>query len=405
MVFTLLILLLGLVVYYYGGYPLLIALLAQLRAKPWRRDENYKPMVSVILAVYNEEAVIVKCLQSILQQEYPVDKLEILVGSDCSSDKTNVLLEGIANDDPRVKIHLFTDRRGKIPVVNDLVRAAQGDVLVFADADITFVSRAIACHARHYADQSVGCVAGLLTYRGNQEDLVMSSEKDYMSFENKLRMNEALVHSTVGIFGGNYSLRHSEFREIPNAPICDELYSALQVIQRGKRTVFDPEAVTPETFARTLSDEFKRKSRFAARGLTTMTFFPAILFGRFGLVSLILWSHKTLRYLMPIVLILIVLISIVAQVAVGAFYLTGMNVLIGLVLTLFVSGAILDKLKIHVPLISHCFWLLVMYVAFTIGTWKFVFGKERQFWSQATRAKAVVKPASMTNVMGEKEAV
>lgn len=400
MITTLLIVLVGLVVYCYLGYPLMMSLLAKLRANPWKRDENFQPTVSVILAVYNEEAVIEECLSSLRKQNYPHDKVEILVGSDGSSDATEKILKAIAAEDPRVRPHLFSDRRGKIPVVNDLVRSATGEILVFADADITLLPNSIACHTRHYADANVGCVAGQLTYRGNTGDLVMTSENDYMSFENKLRRNEALIHSTVGIFGGNYSLRRSEFRTIPDAPICDELFSALQVIEKGMRTVFDPEAISPEAFVRTIKDEFKRKSRYAARGFTTMTFFPSLVSPRSGLPSLMLWSHKMFRYLAPFFLILIALVSIAAQIGAGSLYLTSMNTLMAIGVGVLIAGAALDKLKLSVPGISHLYWLSAMNLAFCVGTLKFLFGRERKFWSQTTRTEA-----AHIGAISEKEAV
>jgi cellulose synthase/poly-beta-1,6-N-acetylglucosamine synthase-like glycosyltransferase len=400
MIITLLIVLVGLVVYCYLGYPLMMSLLARLRANPWKRDENFQPTVSVILAVYNEEAVIEECLASLRSQVYPHDKVEILVGSDGSSDSTEQILRAIALEDPRVRPYLFTDRRGKIPVVNDLVKSATGEILVFADADITLLPDSIKCHTRHYADQNVGCVAGQLTYRGDSGDLVLTSENDYMSFENKLRRNEALIHSTVGIFGGNYSLRRSEFRTIPDAPICDELFSAMQVIEKGMRTVFDPEAVSPEAFVRTIKDEFKRKSRYAARGFTTMTFFPSLVSPLSGLPSLMLWSHKMLRYLAPFCLIMIAIVSIAAQIAANELYLTSMNILMAAGLCILIVGATLDKLKLSIPGVSHLYWLSAMNLAFCVGTLKFLFGRERKFWTQPTRTES-----QSISTLAEKEAV
>ncbi len=400
MITTLLIILLGLVVYCYAGYPALMSLLARLRANPWKRDDNFKPTVSVILAVYNEEKVLQECLASLSNQAYPAQKIEILVGSDFSSDSTNDLLKTLAQADPRIRPFLFTERRGKIPVVNDLVRSATGEILVFADADITLLPNSIACHARHYADQRVGCVAGQLTYRGDNKDLVLTSENDYMSFENKLRLNEAMVHSTVGIFGGNYSLRRSEFRTIPDAPICDELFSALQVIEKGQRTVFDPEAISPEAFVRTIKDEFKRKSRYAARGFTTMTFFPRLVSPLSGLPSLMVWSHKMLRYIMPFCFIIAGVLIVAAQVIVGSAYLSIPNLVLAAGIAVVMIGSALDRLKLSIPGISHLYWLTAMNFAFALGTLKFLFGKERKFWSPTTRIESGNSSAVM-----EKEAV
>jgi poly-beta-1,6-N-acetyl-D-glucosamine synthase len=388
-----LILLLSPVVYCYVGYPLLMSMLAKFRPRPWKKDETYRPTVSVILAVYNEESVIRACVESFIAQDYPHEKLEILIGSDGSSDRTNAILRELEVKDPRVKPFPFVERRGKNAVVNDLVSASKGEILIFADADITHHPSSARAHVRHFVDESVACVSGYLKYVGADNNLAWNGENDYLTIESKLRLNEALIGTTVGIFGGNYSMRRSDFRTIPDAPICDELYSALQVVNRGKRTVFDPEAKSYESYARTIDDEFARKTRYAARGFNTVRFLPEFRSPFSNFTAFALWSHKLLRYVASFFILAAVLLAVVSQSVPGGSSLPLFNSLLGVGLFVLLVGYLLERSKRSLPVVSNIYWLAVMNIAFGLGTLKFILNRERKFWYQTTRPDAVPQPA------------
>jgi glycosyltransferase involved in cell wall biosynthesis len=136
--------------YAYLIYPLLIAVVARVYTRFSPIDENHKPYVSVILAAYNEEQNIGHCLDSLLLQKYPAGKIEIIIGSDGSLDKTSEILLQYAERHSSVKIFLFNERRGKMQVINDLIAKANGEILFFTDADMIISPESISRHARHY---------------------------------------------------------------------------------------------------------------------------------------------------------------------------------------------------------------------------------------------------------------
>jgi glycosyltransferase involved in cell wall biosynthesis len=391
-------------IYCYLGYPLLMQLLAKRRFRSWKKDETFRPTLSVILSAYNEEKSIESCITSLLEQDYPAENIEILVGSDGSSDNTNRIVASLAAANDRVKPHLFSARRGKMSVLNDLVSKATGEILMFVDADVTIDAASFKAHVRHYADPSVACVSGRLLL-GDTSDGIAGSEREYLSLENKLRESESKVFATIGNFGCNYSLRKSEFQPFPVAAIHDDQFSVLQVLERGKRTICDNESISFEpVVVRTMADDFKRKSRNAGRGLRTVLMFPRMVSPVSGLPSLMIWSHKILRWISPFFLLAILMLGALAQILSG-INLPTFNYIVLASLAIMFLGFLFERANVHVPVISQLYWFGVMNVAFAVGTLNYVLDREPDLWVQSSRAERSSDLDSPELTGAEQEAV
>ncbi|HET6513467.1 MAG TPA: glycosyltransferase [Candidatus Kapabacteria bacterium] len=387
-------------IYCYLGYPLVMRWLAKSRFRAWKKDESHRPSISVILSAFNEEKSIEACVLSLLDQDYPADKVEILVGSDGSSDATNEILSSLAAENGRVRPYLFTDRRGKMSVLNDLVSKSKGEILMFVDADVTIDPASFKAHVRHYADPEVACVSGRLLL-GDTSDGIAGSESEYLSLENKLRESESRVFATIGNFGCNYSLRKTEFQEFPIAAIHDDQFSVLQVLERGKRTICDNESISFEpVVVRTMADDFKRKSRNAGRGLRTVLMFPQMVSPSSGLPSLMIWSHKILRWITPFFLLAILVLGLLVQML-SATTLTAFNLILLVIAGVMVLGFLFEKANVKVPVVSHLYWFGVMNIAFAMGTLNYMLDKEPNLWVQSSRADHARDEITAT----EKEAV
>jgi cellulose synthase/poly-beta-1,6-N-acetylglucosamine synthase-like glycosyltransferase len=377
------------IAYGYFLYPVLMRFSARYFGKPWVKSSSETPYMSIILAVYNEGLVLRQCLDALLSLDYQPDKLEILVGSDGSTDETKEILAEYAKESSRLHSYLFEQRRGKIPIVNDLVSHARGEVLFFTDADVTLDVLSLRMHARNYASDEVGGVAGNLILSGTEGKHLdpLKSEQYYMSVENRLRRNEALLHSTVGIFGGHYSIRRDLWRELPNEPICDELFIGLSVIGCGKRMIFERDAIAREHSVRTMSEEFRRKTRFAARGLLTLMYFKALLMPWAGWPAVMLWSHKMLRWLSSYCILLLLLIFPVEAFENTNVWTEGLLALeIGAIVVLLLS-IFMKKAKAPVDFLAHASWFFAMNAAFAVGTFRFFLRREQKFWSPSTRVR------------------
>jgi len=375
----------ALLLYVHLLYPVVMAMLARIRSKEWQKDEQLEPTVSIILAVFNEEKVIEECINGLLQLDYPTSKVEILVGSDGSKDATNAILTRLGNAHSSIKPFFFTQQRGKCAVVNDLVKQASGEILLFTDADIVFPKEEIWLHVRHYATKEVGGVSGSLAFQSHHTDGLIQAESDYLSMELRLRLNEAKVHSTVGIFGGNYSIRRELWRPLPSDPVCDELYCGLSIIERGFRIIFDETALSYELYGRTMQDEFKRKVRFSARGLITMTHFPRLLGISGGVIALMLWSHKIIRWMTPFLLAGVVVASVLGVISTQNLLYT---ILLGLssgILGISVLGYLLEQVNTSIPGVKQVQWFVAMNIAFAKGIVRFFSRKEKPTWVPPTR--------------------
>ena len=379
----------ALLLYSYVGFPLLVSLLATLRPREWTIDETFKPTVSIILPAFNEELVLRRCLTSLVQSNYPLEKFEILCGSDGSTDGTNAIINEFADKYPTVRPFFFNGQRGKMLALNDLASESKSEILLFVDADVTLNPNAILHHVRHYADESVGGVAGRLAFAGERRDGVFKSESMFLSIESNLRRSEALVSSTIGLYGGNYSMRRSLWRPLPDARVADDFFTVLTILASGKRLLYEGDAVSTELYGRDYEDEFHRKTRFASRCLYSLTFFPHLLFR--GKVAWMIWPHKLLRWGTGFIALGVLVGSIVAYLD-GVELASTLVVIEGIAAFLILLGWIGKLFGKTIPIASNLYWFFNMNLAFMKGFYEFAFSKQKVIWSQTARVADTTVP-------------
>jgi biofilm PGA synthesis N-glycosyltransferase PgaC len=197
----------------YLFYPLVIALAGRIFALEVKRSD-WEPEVSVLIAAYNEEKDIVRKIKNCLELDYPAEKLEILVGSDGSTDNTARLAEAHASG--RIRVFDYPENRGKTVVQNDLAAASRGEILIFTDA-ASFLNRdALRSMARNFADPRIGAVAGRMRFVGTDENINTHSQGLYWRYEVKIRELESGLGSLIGVDGPLYAVRRDCY--VPLAP-------------------------------------------------------------------------------------------------------------------------------------------------------------------------------------------
>lgn len=237
------------------GYPVLVAALARVRSRPVR-VRDIEPTVTVIVAAHDEEAVIERRLLDLLALDYPADSLEIVVVSDASTDRTDMLVESFAARDPRVCL-MVVSRRGKVAAQNSAVRRTSSEILAFSDANAQWKPDALRKLVRNLADPEVAYVCGSHFYeRGdgtNREGL-------YGRYEGWLRANESRLGSITAGVGPIYAVRRADYIEL-DPRFGHDLAFPYLFVQRGRRAVVEPEAIAWEKPARDIEDEYQRKIR------------------------------------------------------------------------------------------------------------------------------------------------
>jgi glycosyltransferase involved in cell wall biosynthesis len=285
----------------YAGFPVVATLRGRLRPRPVSAGP-VTPSVSVIIAARNEADVIGAKLDNLAAADYPPGRLEVLVASDGSEDAT----AGAVRARPRVRL-LELPRVGKAAALNAAVAQARGDVLVFSDANSLFARDALRALVAPFADPEVGGVAGDQRYLAEGgEATVAEGERRYWALDRMIKQAESRGGNVVSATGAIYAVRRSLFQPVPEG-VTDDFATSTAVIAQGRRLVFAPGAAAFEPVAPTAGIEFGRKVRVMTRGLNGVVARRGLLNPRrHGFYALELLTHKVLRRLMAIPLLVLV---------------------------------------------------------------------------------------------------
>ena len=301
--------LIALVLYIYAGYPILLTALAKIRTKFRGKPDSqegpeFTPTVSLIIAAYNEEQHIAQKLKNSLALDYPRNKLEIIVVSDGSRDRTaNIVRE---YSDRGVHLVDLSHNVGKAFAQNEAVKTASGDTLLFTDANVALQRDAVRKLVRHFADDGVGCVVGKVTYLNEGETGVGEGEGLYWRYELFLRHKESEVGNLVAGSGPIIAVRRVLFNRLDPA-VSEDFFLPMKGAIKGYRTVYEPAAVSSERlFQISPHDMFKTRVRTITLDTRSVFLCRAILNPfRYPLHAWGLISHKVLRWLVPYFLIVI----------------------------------------------------------------------------------------------------
>jgi len=303
-----LILSVGLIMYTYVGYPLLLAVLARLRPQPIHLAPH-TPTVTLLIAAYNEAAIIAQKLDNSLALDYPADRLQILVAADGSDDATPDLVSGYANRG--VVLSYEPARQGKMAAINRVMPQASGEIVVFSDANNLYRPDTLRELVKPLADPQVGMTSGAKQIVAG-DGLLGESEGLYWRYESFIKKQETTVDSCVGVAGEVLAMRRALFEPPPAEIINDDFYLALRVLQQGYRVVYVPTARSVERVSPTAQDEATRRTRIVAGRYQAMVRGRALLPWDRPLLVWQILSHKYLRPLVPLAMITAFLANIVA---------------------------------------------------------------------------------------------
>jgi cellulose synthase/poly-beta-1,6-N-acetylglucosamine synthase-like glycosyltransferase len=246
---------LGAIAWTQAGYPVAAAALARLRGRPVRKREA-TPSVTLIVAAHNEEGVIERRLDNLLALDYPTELLEIVVASDASTDNTDEVVESVAARQPRVRL-LRCLRGGKVAAQNLAVRDTTAEIVAFSDANAQWKPDALRRLVRNFSDPDVAYVCGGHFYEAADGT---NREGTYWRYEAWLRRSESALGSITGGIGPIYAVRRSDYVDV-DPRFGHDLALPYLMVQRGRRAVFEPEAVAWEKPSRDIEDEYRRKVR------------------------------------------------------------------------------------------------------------------------------------------------
>ena len=269
-------------------------------------EENCLPTISLLIAAYNEEKVIADKLVNAMKLDYPADKLEIVVGSDGSTDRTNEIVQAFASAQPQIKLLAYLHREGKVNVLNKAVQQCAGEIVVFSDANAFYNTSALKHMAGHFANPRIGCVAGEKKMKiAGDQDWIGENEGLYWKLESFIKRQESRLKTVIGADGAMYAIKKSLFTPLPRDTSVDDFLISMLIVLQGYRIAYEPRAFSYEAAGRSLAEELKRKVRIAAGNYYNLRYLP----GPWGwnLLSYLFISHKLLRWASPFIFIVLTL--------------------------------------------------------------------------------------------------
>lgn len=382
----------------YVLYPTILSLVSKKRnLKTYSREEQL-PFVSILISIYNEEDVIAQKINTILSSDYPNDKYEILIGSDCSSDNSNEIVSTYAQKYSNIHLFEFTERQGKQNIINKIINKSNADILIMTDANVMFDKQTIFELVKYYKDEGVGLVDSQMINKGIVEAGISVQESSYISREVKIKTSESNIWGTMmGPFGGCYSIRKDLYQPVPENYLVDDFYINMVILEQGYKSVNNTKAKVFEDVSNNLLDEFKRKIRISTGNFQNLKHFKHLLFLGFGAksskisekryysdfgLSFSFLSHKVLRWLVPFILIFFTITSVLL---INKF--VYLIIFIGFLSTFLIPiiDIVLKKINIHISILRFVTHFYTMNLSLFIGFFKSLKGVKSGVWEPTKR--------------------
>jgi cellulose synthase/poly-beta-1,6-N-acetylglucosamine synthase-like glycosyltransferase len=366
------------VAYVYFGYPLFLRLAASLR-RGTTRDEGFLPTVSLVIAAFNEERVIRQKIENALALDYPADRLEIVVASDGSTDRTNEIARMYA--DRGVVLRVVLPRGGKTRAINTVVPGTRGDILVLSDANTMYRPDALRRLVRHFADPRVGAVSGDVRLVDSCDDYA-ASEGLYYKYERWLQLTESRVQSIIGADGGMYALRRSLF--VPPSPsiVVDDFVISMNVACLGYRVLYDPEAIALENGTLSSAEEFRRKIRVVAGAIQALRRGEGVPGWSQPMLLWCYLSHKLLRWMVPCFMV----VAFAASALLAASPLFRLFFAAQAAFYIVAAGYAFDVARLRrVGVCAVPYYFCLVNGAALAGLWKGVRSGQSATWNRTTR--------------------
>jgi len=346
---------------------------------------GFEPTISVLIAAYNEEKVIEDRIKNIVALNYDHSKIEVFIGSDLSSDRTNEILLEYQKEYSWLKVYLSQERMGKAGILNELIKQANNEIVVFTDANTNFNQDALKNIIEDFADENVGGVCGrLILIDDEQSKSEGVEETEYWKYETLIKKAEGRCGTLLAANGGIFAIRKNLYEVIPTEnAVTDDLFVSLSVVSKGYKFTYCNDAVAYENTGKDLSEEYKRKVRFGATNFQTLLQFKKLLWDKNKFLSYAFFSHKVSRWILPGLLIFLFFVSYflidINQIAKKIFYLQLVIYLLAL------CGYLLSIIKKRILIFSLPYFFVVSNIAIAEGFIKFIRKKHSVIWESTQR--------------------
>jgi cellulose synthase/poly-beta-1,6-N-acetylglucosamine synthase-like glycosyltransferase len=373
--------------YAYLGYGMVLFIavrIARLLRKSGRpNDDAELPVMTLLIAAYNEKDQVAIKMKNTRELDYPDDKLRVLWVTDGSDDGTDRAVAAY----PDVRVLHQPERKGKIHAMNRAMLLVDTPLVVFSDANTLLSRGALRKIARLFTDPRIGCVSGEKRIQmRTHEHASAAGEGIYWKYESLLKKWDAELYSVVGAAGELFAVRTVLYQAVPDDTILDDFVISLGIAMRGYRIGYDAEAYAVETGSESVAEELKRKIRISAGGIQAIIRLrPLLNIRKYGILSFQYISHRVLRWtLAPVCLVLLLPLNGWLCFTTGGIYawFLAFQILFYLLAGIgwFLAG---KKIKSKIAFVPYYF--LIMNLAVLAGMKRYAHKQQNVLWEKARR--------------------
>lgn len=380
---------LGIILYAYLGYLLILIILEIFRLLLSKKEKDhveYLPEVTFFITAYNEAKYIDKKVHNTLELDYPNEKIKQTWITDGSNDKSDEILKKY----PYITVLHENERKGKIHAMNRGMQKVKTPIVVFSDANTVLEPDTLRNIVTSFANKKVGCVAGeKQIIRLAQARAVGTGEGTYWQYESFLKRLESNVNSTIGAAGEIFAIRTELYRPVKEDTILDDFAISLNIAKRGYKIKYAPKAIAREHASFNIYEEIKRKTRIACGAIQTMVRMPELfnLF-RYGFLSFQYFSHKVLRWtIVPFAIIGAFILNIILVGQYGWQHILFGPLLVFQILfyQLVLFGLFFNNKSIKLKFLFLPFYICVMNYSIIAGMFRFLSGNYSVLWEKSKR--------------------
>jgi biofilm PGA synthesis N-glycosyltransferase PgaC len=377
------------VVYTFVGYGILLYIIIRVKRKVKGKpkempvDMDALPTCTLVVAAYNEESFITEKIADTLKLNYPQGKLKLLFVTDGSTDKTPDIIAQY----PQIQLLHRPERAGKIAAVHRAMESVDTEITVFTDANTFLNPDAIINICRHYADKTVGAVAGeKRVHMEANADASSAGEGFYWKYESALKKWDSELYSVVGAAGELFSVRTDLYKPVYADTILDDFMISMLIAIQGYRIIYEPKAYATETASANVTEELKRKVRIAAGGIQSILRLKQLLNPFASILNFQYVSHRVLRWTVtPFCLILaFILNAIIASQPGEAFYQLLFVAQVMFYLMAFL-GWLMEKRELRIKVLFIPYYFCVMNYAVLAGIIRYFKKTQSAAWEKAGR--------------------
>lgn len=377
------------VIYSYFGYALLIRAYLLLKKNVYKKIEYvetfFQPCVTIVVAAYNEEDIILEKIKNCLELNYPSEKLKFVFVADGSSDNTVNIIKLY----PQIELYFLPERKGKVAAINRVMNNIKTDYVIFCDANTILNDDAVKEIVKHYRNKKIGGVAGekkVVPVIG-LDNSGTESEGLYWKYESKLKQIDSDFYTVVGAAGELFSIRTNLFEPVATDVLLDDFIMSMNICKKGHRIIYEPKAYASEAASITMKDEKNRKIRISAGGFQSVVMLKSLLnIFKYGKLSFLYISHRVFRWVLcPFLLPIILICNINLIHSPKSFIYQALLITQLIFYGTALIGWVLIKKNKKIGFFHSSYYFVFMNIIMYYGLVRFINNKQSVLWIKAKR--------------------